>query len=333
MPVYPDKTFSLPYLSVIIPVFNVEPYLRRAIDSILTQWSADYEMILVNDGSSDGSAEILNSYENESLNIRVFHRSHAGQSVARNFGYKQAKGKYIYFFDADDILTDGALMTILNHADRTSSDMVFFSASQINETDQLICQKSYYKKTDIEKPIKGEDLLEIMLTCDNYSASVPLILFRKSFLDRHNVQFSTGYIHEDEAYTAILIVLAEKATSLSKCFYLRRLREGSTTHAKVSAKNIEGWAKALNDILIFTNNNQTISEKARRLLLIRAERLTHHTLKVIRQLNRAENINISLTNYLDRDLLSALGYKVYLNNYSPLLYKGYKRISKIFKTG
>ena len=100
-----------PKISVIVPVYNVEKYLCRCIDSILAQTFTDFELLLIDDGSKDSSGEICEEYAGKDARIRVFHRQNGGVSTARNLGIDKAKGEWIYFVDSDDVVLPSALGT------------------------------------------------------------------------------------------------------------------------------------------------------------------------------------------------------------------------------
>ena len=102
-----------PKISVIVPVYNVEKYLRRCIDSILAQTFSDFELLLIDDGSKDSSGEICEEYAGKDARIRVFHRQNGGVSTARNLGIDKAKGEWIYFVDSDDVVLPSALGTFV----------------------------------------------------------------------------------------------------------------------------------------------------------------------------------------------------------------------------
>ncbi len=93
-----------PKISVIVPVYNVEKYLRRCIDSILSQTFSDFELLLIDDGSKDKSGDICDEYVAKDVRIKVFHKANAGVSSARNLGLDKAKGEFIFFVDSDDFL-------------------------------------------------------------------------------------------------------------------------------------------------------------------------------------------------------------------------------------
>lgn len=104
----------MPVISIIIPVYNTKPYLSRCIESVLNQNYADYELLLIDDGSSDGSKEICDTYAETDSRIRVFHKENGGVSSARNMGLNHAKGEWVYFVDSDDEVLPGGLQTLVN---------------------------------------------------------------------------------------------------------------------------------------------------------------------------------------------------------------------------
>ncbi len=114
----------MPAVSIIIPVYNAEKTVRKCIDSILTQEFEDFELILINDGSKDSSAAILDEYAAKDVRIRVIHKANSGVSATRNLGLKEAKGKYIQFLDADDWLTPDSTKILYRAMEESACDMV-----------------------------------------------------------------------------------------------------------------------------------------------------------------------------------------------------------------
>ena len=108
-------------ISVIIPVYNSEKYLHKCIDSVLSQSYTNFEVILVNDGSTDSSGMICDEYAEKDERVRVFHKDNGGVSTARNLGIDYATGKYVLFIDSDDYMTDDAVEKIITHW-RTNKD-------------------------------------------------------------------------------------------------------------------------------------------------------------------------------------------------------------------
>ena len=115
---------NIPKISVIIPVYNTEKYLRRCIDSVLAQTYQDFELLLIDDGSKDSSGAICDEYASQDTRVRVFHKENGGVSSARNLGLDHARGEWITFVDADDWMADDMLQQMLDTADAEGADVV-----------------------------------------------------------------------------------------------------------------------------------------------------------------------------------------------------------------
>lgn len=139
-----------PTISIIVPVYNVEQYLHRCLDSILAQTFTDFEVLVVDDGSPDRCGEICDEYAKKDSRIRVFHKENGGVSSARNLGIHEAKGGFICFVDSDDIIRPNYLQTLLSIEENTNADMIVGSAvrktkSKNLEEDLLLKDKVYDK--------------------------------------------------------------------------------------------------------------------------------------------------------------------------------------------
>ena len=113
-------------ISVVIPVYNVEKYLQECVNSVLRQTYTDFEVILVDDGSTDSGGRICDDYAQKDPRVRVIHQANGGLSVARNTGLRAAQGKYVYFLDSDDYIEDHTLEALIFLAEKESADIVFF---------------------------------------------------------------------------------------------------------------------------------------------------------------------------------------------------------------
>ena len=120
-------------LSIIIPVYNVEKYIKRCLDSILCQETENYEVILVDDGSTDSSGIICDSYAKCRKNVVCIHKTNGGLSDARNEGLKHCKGKYVWFVDSDDYITEDALESLEKVLCKYSSDVVVCMSKTIDD--------------------------------------------------------------------------------------------------------------------------------------------------------------------------------------------------------
>ena len=225
-------------LSIIIPVYNVEPYLRECLDSIFSQDLTDCEVIAVNDGSTDGSRALLEKYERERMDVlKVFDKANGGQSSARNLGVEYAMGDYFYFMDSDDYLRPHAMSTIKQAIEASEKvDVIYFDCIVTDrgerwETHQQINipvmgVKSFFKYS-------YDHSMSIVVNPVSYVYSS--IYWRKSGL--HYVE---GVKYEDALFKYQLFVREDgtiKTVHVEEPFYVYRIgREGSTT-TKMTLKN------------------------------------------------------------------------------------------------
>ena len=129
----------MPVVSVIVPVYNVEPYLAQCINSILSQSFEDFEVLLVDDGSKDKSGGICDEYAARDSRIRVFHKENGGLSSARNFGLNRANGKYVMFIDSDDFfLENNAFSRLVRYADERELDILRFDYTAVNDRGDIL---------------------------------------------------------------------------------------------------------------------------------------------------------------------------------------------------
>lgn len=140
----------MPKISIILPVYNVQKYIARCLDSIVAQTYPDFEVIAVNDASSDKSIDIVYDYARHDERIKVIEKEHSGLGLSRNAGLKAAKGEYVMFVDSDDFLSLNALETLILKAQKYGSDLVFFNMISENASKQSteICYLPYLTDSD-----------------------------------------------------------------------------------------------------------------------------------------------------------------------------------------
>lgn len=179
----------LPTLSIVIPVYNVQDYLHRCVESIFEQNYHDYEIILVDDGSTDSSGTICDELAREHSFIHVVHKSNGGLSSARNAGLKEAVGKYIWFIDSDDYIAPGCLLPMMNQIEKAEAEILFFSFAitdgvSITETPARKYHPGYYS---------GGEILQGNLA---YTSSWSFVSL-KSLWDDNKLFFLEGISFED----------------------------------------------------------------------------------------------------------------------------------------
>ncbi len=184
----------MPRFSVVIPVYNTDPYLDECIDSLRQQTCGDWEAVCVDDGSSDCSGQKLDNIAAKDNRIHVLHQPHLGVSAARNTGLDNVHGDYILFLDSDDMLTSDALETL-------------------------------------DSIIDGEDFIRFGSDrCD--FVSVTIRCYRRDFLQKHQLRFHEGIVHEDNLFTSQVCYYAQRTKEIDNSFYIYRIREGSIMTSK-----------------------------------------------------------------------------------------------------
>lgn len=220
-------------ISVIMPIFNTKQYLGRAIESVLHQTYKDWELILVDDGSFDGSEDMCDYYIKKENRIRVIHQENRGLSGARNTGMKYASGEYIQFLDSDDWLYPDTLKIVYETAVSSDSDMVIFDAQY--EGDNF----SWHEKSII--PDGTYDSLVILEKLAK--PSIPPYAWNK-FCRRslyEGISFPEGENWEDVATTFYPVSRAKKITVLGKPLYHYRQRPDAITKVAIKNGSIYKW--------------------------------------------------------------------------------------------
>lgn len=239
-------------VSIIIPVYNTESYIRETLMSACNQTLKDIEIICVNDGSTDKSEEIINEIAEKDKRIKIIEELNSGQSVARNTGIVNAKGKYIYFLDSDDLIELNMLENCYELAEKGNYDFVTFDSDIYNPNKIPVGNSLRYDRSHclFEKICyKGIDSFNLQLAKTAYTPSVPLLFIRKSYLIETKLSFKAGIIHEDQLFTALLYLKAIRTTYLPKKLFHRRVRERSTMTTNFSWKNIQGYLTVTDELI------------------------------------------------------------------------------------
>lgn len=242
----------MPLVSVVIPVFNVERYLRACLDSVIGQSLRDVEVICVNDGSTDRSGEILSDYVMRDARIRAITQTNSGLSQARNRGFSVSTGRYVHFLDGDDVLEANSLERLVSVAERDELDVLVFAARTFVDAEDgdgdlpERTQGTYQVSPTVSnRVVGGSKLLIEMLAAGCYRPSVPLKFFRRSFLEKTGLSFPVGLLHEDVYYTSLALALARRAEAIPDALYGRRVRARSITTAMDEASRVRRLAHAM----------------------------------------------------------------------------------------
>lgn len=255
-----------PLLSIIIPAYNVEKYLEQCLDSVVQQDNGKIEVILVNDGSTDATWQICCGYAERYPFIRAFTKQNAGPSSARNFGIREANGKYLNFLDSDDYLDEHAIQNICSILEKNRPEMVIGRYRNLVEATGEITPCGYQLEQEKVEALSGEQLLKYLITGRVYDWYSYLMVFETGFILSHSFFFDENAIFgEDARWVPNVILHAQKVSYLDEPFYIyRRNRTGSIT-ATFSRRTFFNKLELLDFIERFSKAN-ALSQETERLL-------------------------------------------------------------------
>ncbi len=211
-------------LSIVIPVYNVEKYINKCLDSIIPQLTDEVEVVLVDDGSSDDSGNICEFYSNQFENVYLYRKENGGLSDARNYGFSLAKGEYVWYIDSDDYISEECVCDIINLLNAVKPD-VFIICSKCDEDGNVYNEREYSIPTG--EYSSHEFMLQIkkhprsIYFCAQYS------ICKREYIMSNGVSFLKGIIHEDELWTPYIFMNASKIYYSGLIIYYHVIREGS----------------------------------------------------------------------------------------------------------
>lgn len=247
-----------PKVSVIIPMYNTGEYIEEAIRSIMNQTLFQIEIIVVDDGSTDNSIEIVKRLQDIDNRIIIYPQENKGQAVARNNGLSHAVGEYVYFMDSDDILHIDALKTCYDKCTSDDLDFTFFDAETFSE-DNLSLPISYIRKGVISTKIET-GLLSLNNQIDKTVYRVPVWLYfiNRDYLKQINLDFFVGLKHEDQIFTAKLFIGAGRVAYIPEVFFFRRLRPGSIMTGRYTMTSVKNYFAIADNLLTFAHHQNKL---------------------------------------------------------------------------
>lgn len=249
-----------PMVSIISCFYNAEKYIKSYLKEISKQSFDNFEVILINDGSTDQSDSLVNQLLPNYPFVRYFCQSNKGLGPARNFGLKHALGKYIYYLDIDDRIKYDALAKMVNVAETKKVDVVTFNSINTDGSFEKE-QWSPYKKRKINSGFyEGERFVNIALPNKAFFVPVWLYFFKHEFINQVNFEFPP-IVHEDCIYTIHHLIKATNVYFLQEVLHERRIEETSIMHKKISEKRIDGALEVLYDAEKIYNDYKASSIK------------------------------------------------------------------------
>lgn len=255
------------FFSIIIPVYNVEKYLRECIDSILSQDFSDFEIILVNDGSKDESKEICQEYAVRYHDkVKLINKENGGLSDARNTGMKIATGEYLIFVDSDDYITNSSLKSFYDELSKRkekklSPDILVTRFIQVYFDGSEKFMDKNMPMDEINNSSKDFVIDWIFHYSENTWPAQRYIV-NKRFIEKHELEFKTGYLHEDIDWTMRLFLYAEEFSCVKHYWYAHRIARSGSITSKPNVKRVLDVIDIVKDNLSDqTYNTLNISSK------------------------------------------------------------------------
>ncbi len=260
---------NVPKISVIIPVYNTEHYVRETIESICNQTIKDIEIILIDDGSDDNSMAVLTELAQTDKRIRLHSHKNQGPSITRNKGMDMATGKYIYFMDSDDLLEETTLELCLYKCEEKQLDFVFFDGESFYD-DNLSNAPilNYHHTHQLEDKIyNGLEIFNVLLDKGQYTPSVCLNLINRHFLEKNLLRFYPHILHEDQLFSCLMYIHAERVGFIPRSFFHRRLHFDSIMTSHFAWKNMKSYFIVADELIHFSNKSSTAIKNGIRKLL------------------------------------------------------------------
>ena len=242
-------------ISVIVPCYNTEKYLQKCVDSILDQSYTNIELILVDDGSKDNTADICDSYALKDRRVRVIHKVNGGASSARNAGLQAATGDYIAFADSDDWMVRHTYRYLMYLLAKYNADCTIGRTDAAFEKDGVF----YYKKTT-KVPDKVSDSTEVTQSLFIYGCGVVNKLIKREFFN--GITFAEGVINEDELIMLRLYLKMNKIAVAGRQTYFYRAHENSVTRSRFSIRNLDFYYNTMKNVEIIKQERPQLLEYA-----------------------------------------------------------------------
>ena len=244
----------MPLFSIIIPVYNVEPYIRKCLNTVLSQDFNDWEALLIDDGSTDGSGSICDEFASRDYRFRVFHKINGGVSTARNIGLDNARGEWIWFVDSDDYITNNALSTLNRTIKSYDCDTIFFEMEVERNGTISKGELNYGVISNLAK----NDFL-----CKIFSYVNPTMLFKAEYFRKYGIKFTPGIrMAEDLEVQYKYLIYAQKPVKIYERLYINFQREGSAMHnPDTDRNNMKDCLQVCNHLLDYIKSNNIVYEQ------------------------------------------------------------------------
>ncbi len=225
--------------SIIVPVYRVEEYLHQCVDSVLSQSFKDFELILVDDGSDDGSPQICDEYAVKDERVRVIHKANGGASSARNTGLDIACGEYVLFLDSDDYWDDNdALKKIAHIIDNKGYDVITFGCKKFYQKNNIFGGNGCIGDSKFENALNLQEKIRYLMNKDIYMSCAWNKVINRDFIEKYKLRFRIGQLGEDIEWSIKILLYINSVYFLNKEFYVYRKQNTESATANIGMKNL-----------------------------------------------------------------------------------------------
>lgn len=315
-------------ISIIVPVYNAEKYLPRCLDSLINQTFKDIEILCINDGSTDGSLQILNEYAAKDERIKVILIEHSGSAKVRNVGLENAQGEYIMSCDSDDWYEADMCQRMFQAITSHNVDCVMCHTNIVweDKANYRPIQEEYYNP-DI-KGVMKKNLYQLNVLLWNK-------IYKKSLIDKWKINFPTGYLHDDDCFWCKYSLVAHKVLIIQEKLYNYVIRKNSIMDDYYLNKqaNYLDRLTILKNILLFAEEHKFLYKKSKALQGISSAQLKalgkfvnlqeiRHEIKDINKFLKSHKLYLSEDN-----LLNTYNSGIYSDKLKYYIFKGLSKIT------
>lgn len=234
--------------SIIIPCYNVETYLKECIESIEAQSYKDYEIVLINDGSTDGTDRISEDLKNKYSNIRYYKKENGGLSNTRNFGLDMSDSEYVYFLDSDDLLDKDSLYNINTCIEKNDKpDVVVTRYRELDDSTNRLGEKTTFPES-LSKAVSSSDKYRCCYLDNDIKPMASISVVKRSYLLSKTLYFKEKIVHEDELWTPQVFLNTDRLCFLDKSCYIYRVNRKGSIMNKLTEKHISDRLKIIDEL-------------------------------------------------------------------------------------
>ncbi len=253
-------------ISVIIPVYNTEKYVEECVNSVINNTLKDIEIICINDGSTDNSLAVLNSLKEKDSRITVIDKENGGLSDTRNRGIEIARGEYISFIDSDDYIHPKTYEYLYKTAKEKNLEQLYFSAKTFFDSENVFERFSHFdelykRSADYSKVATGRQMFIKMSNNSEFRPSACMLISSRDFLNRFNLRFEKGLLHEDNLFIIQCLTYAKRVSYENVNLYFRRMRSDSISTGVNGIKRIYSYYKIIKILEQFAKSENLKNDK------------------------------------------------------------------------